>query len=129
MIDNRTVSIEIAHEDTVLRVAVRGKMTGRVADEVMRRAAAALTDQEPRRILFDLRRARLAMPTLDLIRQPELADSLGIAKNTRTALLCTVRTFDYELLDTLARNRGHAFQTFTDGAAALSWLHQNQPSN
>lgn len=127
MTDNDTVTIEVTHEDAVLRVAVQGKMTGRAADEVMRRAAAALTDQEPRRILFDLRRARLAMPTLDLIKRSDFADSLGIAKDTRTALLCTVRTFDYELLDTLARNRGYVLQTFTDGAAALSWLHQDQP--
>jgi hypothetical protein len=125
MTDNDTVTIEVTHEDAVLRVAVQGKMTGRAADEVMRRAAAALTDQEPHRILFDLRRARLAMPTLDLIKRSDFADSLGTAKDTRTALLCTVRTFDYELLDTLARNRGHVFQTFTDGAAALFWLHQD----
>jgi len=101
---------------------VQGRVTPAVSDEIMRRGAAALRQHRANRALYDMRRARMAVPTLSLITRARFADDLGIPKSTRVALLCAVRTPHYELLDTLARNQGHTHQIFTDGAAALAWL-------
>jgi len=122
MTDTGTATIAVAYERGIVTVAVQGRLTSPVVDELMRQADAALRAHAAQRLLYDLRRARLATSTLDLIKRPRVADELGIPQGRRIALLCSVRTPEYDLLVTAAQTRGHVLQIFTDGALALDWL-------
>jgi stage V sporulation protein SpoVS len=122
MTDKSAATIDVSYEDGVVTVAVHGRLTSEVGDEVMRRSAAALRNFDALRMLHDLRRARLAETTLQLIRRPRFATELAIPNETRTALLCSVRTPDLEFLESIAANNGRTVRVFTDGATALAWL-------
>lgn len=122
MADKSAATIDLSYEDGIVTVAVQGRLTSEVGDEMMRRAAAALREFGALRMLHDLRRARLAETTLQLIRRPRFATELAIPKDTRTALLCTVRTPDLEFLESIAENSGRTVRVFTDGALAFAWL-------
>lgn len=122
MADNNAATIDVSYEDGVVTVAVQGRITPEVGDELMRRSAAALREHAARRLLQDFRRARMVETTLQLIKRPRQADELGFPRDTRVALLYTVRTTNLEFLELLLESQGRAFRTFTDGAAALVWL-------
>jgi hypothetical protein len=125
MTDKRAATIDVSYEDGVVTVAVQGRITPEVGDELMRRSAAALREFGALRMLHDLRRARLAETTLQLIKRPRQADELGFPKDRRVALLYAVRTTNLEFLELLLEGQGRAFRTFTDGAEALTWLRES----
>jgi hypothetical protein len=125
MTEKNAATIALSYEDGVVTVAVQGRLTSEVGDEVMRRGAAALREFGALRMLHDLRRARQAETTLQLIRRPRFATELAIPSGTRTALLCTVRTPDLEFLESIGENSGRTVRVFTDGATALAWLRSD----
>jgi hypothetical protein len=112
----------VSCDEGIVTVAVEGAITLAVGDDLMRHALQALHANGARCVLYDLRRARLAESTLQLISRPRKADEMGIPPDTRVALLCKVLTNDHEMLVSLARTRGHEMRAFTEGAAALIWL-------
>ncbi|MFO1409714.1 MAG: hypothetical protein U1F06_04955 [Steroidobacteraceae bacterium] len=105
-----------------------GPITAAVGDQLMRLSLEALREYAAHCVLQDLRRARLAESTLQLINRPRLADELGIPPETRVALLCKVLTTDHDMLVNLAHTRGHALRAFTDGAQAIAWLKGAAPA-
>jgi hypothetical protein len=115
-------TINVTYEDGVVTIAVQGRVTTAVGDEIMRRGVEAMRQHDARRMLHDFRRARLVEPTLRLIKRPRLARELGIPDEARTAILHPVRTPDLEFLETLSENAGRAVRVFTDGQSALAWL-------
>ncbi len=119
----------VSCDEGIVTVAVEGAITLAVGDELMRHALQALHAHGARCILYDLRRARLAESTLQLVNRPRKADEMGIPPDTRVALLCKVLTNDHEMLVSLARTRGHAMRAFTDGATAIGWLQDGEPKS
>ncbi len=122
MADNSAATIDVSYGDGIVTVAVRGRITSEVGDEIMRRSAAAQREHGALRTLHDFRRARIAETTLQLIRRPRFGNELAIPRETRTAILYGVRTPDLEFLESLAEGNGRQVRVFTDGAAALGWL-------
>ncbi len=116
------VNFALSHDDGIVTVAVEGRITTAVGDELMTLGARALREHRAHCVLYDLRRARLAETTLQLIDRPRKAEALGILPETPVALLCNVVTTDHEMLVNLAQTRGHTVRAFTDGAAAIAWL-------
>jgi hypothetical protein len=115
-------TINVTFEDGVVTLTVLGRVTTAVGDEIMRLSAEAMRQHGTRRMLHDLRRARLVEPTLHLINRPRLARELGIPNDARTAVLHPVRTPDLEFLEALSENAGRAVRVFTEGQSALAWL-------
>jgi hypothetical protein len=106
----------------VVIITVRGRITTAVGDEIMQRSLQAMRQHASHRLLHDLRRARIAESTLQIINRPRKADEMGIPANMRLALLCSVLTTDHEMLVNMAHARGQALRAFTDGAVARAWL-------
>jgi hypothetical protein len=119
---NSTANFAVSHDDGIVTIAVDGPITTAVGDELMRRSLDALRTYDAHCLLQDVRRARLAESTLQLINRPRMADAMGLPPGTRVALLCKVLTNDHEMLVSLAHTRGHALHAFTDGATAIAWL-------
>jgi hypothetical protein len=124
MTGKSAATIDVSHAAGIVTITVQGRLTQEVGDEVVRRGRAAVQEHGARGLLHDFRRARLAETTLQLIRRMHFAREAGAPPHVRVAVLCAVCTPNYDFLATLLRNQGIAFQTFTDGAAALAWLAQ-----
>ena len=76
------------------------------------------------RLLLDYRRANLTADVLALSRHAELLSRLGLPEGARTAMLCRQRSTNFVFWERVLRARGHEVSVFTDGEAALSWLHR-----
>jgi len=121
-------TIEVSHENGIVTVAVQGRITPPVGDEVVRRGLETLRSTGARALLHDFRRARIMETTLQLIRRIRFATDIGVPADARVALLCSVRTPDLDFFESLAQSHGVQYRTFTDGAAALEWLRAAGPA-
>jgi Protein of unknown function (DUF2384) len=87
-------------------------------------AMAAGAGAESWRLLLDYRRANLTTDVLALSRHAELLSRLGLPGGARTAMLCRQRSTNFVFWERVLQARGHEVSVFTDGEAALSWLHR-----
>jgi len=87
-------------------------------------AAGAGSGSGAWRLLLDYRRANLTADVLALSRHAELLSRLGLPDGARTAMLCRQRSTNFVFWERVLRARGHEVSVFTDGEAALSWLHR-----
>ena len=76
------------------------------------------------RLMFDYRRAVLTHDVLALNRHAEILCRLGLPEQVRIAMLCRHRSTNFEFWERVLRMRGYVAAVFTDGEAALSWLHR-----
>ena len=76
------------------------------------------------RLLFDYRRAVLTHDVLVLNRHAEILSRLGLPEQVRIVMLCRQRSTNFEFWERVLRMRGYLAAVFTDGEAALSWLHR-----
>ncbi len=76
------------------------------------------------RLLFDYRRAVLTHDVLALNRHAEILSRLGLPEQVRIVMLCRQRSTNFEFWERVLRMRGFVAAVFTDGEAALSWLHR-----
>jgi hypothetical protein len=111
-------------EAGVVWAAPEGALPDSVHQNLTQRAMAMAAGAEPWRLLLDYRRANLTQDVLALSRHAELMARLGLPEGARTAMLCRQRSTNFVFWERVLRARGHEVSVFTDGEAALSWLHR-----
>ena len=111
-------------EAGVVWAAIEGTLSDRVHQDLTRRAVAMAAQAENWRLMFDYRRAVLTHDVLALSRHAELLTRLGLPGSARTAILCRQRSTHFVFWERVLGARGHVVSAFTDGEAALSWLHR-----
>jgi hypothetical protein len=116
-------------EAGVVWAAPEGALPDDVHQNLTQRAVAMAAGAEPWRLLLDYRRANLTQDVLALSRHAELMTRLGLPEGARTAMLCRQRSTSFVFWERVLRARGHEVSVFTDGEAALSWLHRPTSTN
>ena len=113
-------------EAGVVWAAAEGALPDSAHQNLTQRAVAmaAGAGSESWLLLLDYRRANLTADVLALSRHAELLSRLGMPDGARTAMLCRQRSTNFVFWERVLRARGHEVSVFTDGEAALSWLHR-----
>jgi len=113
-------------EAGVVWAAAEGALADSAHQDLTQRAVAmaAGSGADGWRLLLDYRRANLTADVLALSRHAELMSRLGLPGGARTAMLCRQRSTNFVFWERVLRARGHEVSVFTDGEAALSWLHR-----
>ena len=113
-------------EAGVVWAAAEGALADAAHQNLTQRAVAmaAGSGSDGWRLLLDYRRANLTADVLALSRHAELLSRLGLPDGARTAMLCRQRSTNFVFWERVLRARGHEVSVFTDGEAALSWLHR-----
>jgi hypothetical protein len=124
-----TAERDVWLEGGIVWAAPNGNLAEDASRDLTRRALALAAETENWRILFDFRRSKLTHDVLALNRQAELLSQHGLPRIARTAMLCRHRSTDFQFWERVLNLRGLAAATFTDGAAAIGWLHvKEQPA-
>ncbi len=113
-------------EAGVVWAAAEGSLPDAAHQNLTQRAVAMAASAGPQswRLLLDYRRANLTADVVSLSRLAEQLTGLGLPSGTRLALLCRQRSTNFVFWERVLRARGHEVSVFTDGEAALSWLHR-----
>ncbi|MBS0389028.1 MAG: hypothetical protein JSR15_11160 [Proteobacteria bacterium] len=113
-------------EAGVVWAAAEGALADSAHQDLTQRAVAmaAGSGTVEWRLLLAYRRANLTADVLALSRHAELLSRLGLPEGARTAMLCRQRSTNFVFWERVLRARGHEVSVFTDGEAALSWLHR-----
>jgi len=113
-------------EAGVVWAAAEGALADSAHQSLTQRAVAmaAGSGTPDWRLVLDYRRANLTADVLALSRHAELLSRLGLPDGARTAMLCRQRSTNFVFWERALRARGHEVSVFTDGEAALSWLHR-----
>lgn len=96
--------------DPVLVKAIASELAGLVASTGCRR------------LLNDLRKARLSGDAFQIYDMPRIVDQQGVPFTCRRALLISGPSEDYRFLETVSVNACQQVRIFDDLASALEWL-------
>lgn len=113
----------------VVWAVARGPIVESASKDLMRRAIALAAETANWRFMFDYRHSTLTHDVLALNRHAELVCRLGLPEYTRMAMLCRHRSADFVFWERVLSLRGLSAGTFTDGEAAVVWLHKHQPND
>ncbi|MDE2219890.1 MAG: hypothetical protein KGL25_08420 [Gammaproteobacteria bacterium] len=123
-----TAERDVWVEGGVVWAAPSGRLAEDASRDLTRRALALAAETQNWRLLFDFRRSRLTHDVLALNRQAELLSQHGLPSIARTAMLCRHRSTDFQFWERVLNLRGLSAATFTDGEAAIGWLHVREPA-
>ena len=108
-----------------IMVAVHGELDLQLLQRLATDVAAAIKRHDCKRILNDLRNARLTQKSFDIYQMPEEAKKLGIGHSHKRALVVEDRATDFHFLETVFVNRGYEVKMFTNPDEALVWLSKD----
>ncbi len=75
-----------------------------------------------RKLLNDLRGARITHSTFDIYSMPRIVDKQGVPIGCRRALVISEPLEDFKFLETVSVNVGQQVRIFNDPKEALEWL-------
>src|SRR5689334_17585170 len=104
--------IRMKHEHGLIRVVYKGKAEPGATTAMLRDVGALAASARCERVLFDLRDADLGDMYIDALRHAEEAESLGVRRTFRLALLGRPDPV-LSYLENVAVNRGYTVRTFT----------------
>jgi hypothetical protein len=111
-------------EAGVVWAVAAGALPDGAGQNLAQRAVTMAGKSTSYRLLFDYRRAVLTHDVLALNRHAEILSRLGLPEQVRIVMLCRQRSSNFEFWERVLRMRGFVAAVFTDGEAALSWLHR-----
>ncbi len=111
-------------EAGVVWAVAEGALPDGAGQDLAQRAVTMAGKNTSYRLMFDYRRAVLTHDVLALNRHAEILCRLGLPEQVRIAMLCRHRSTNFEFWERVLRMRGYVAAVFTDGEAALSWLHR-----
>ena len=114
--------IDYNEEQDYIAVTVEGKFTLSTLKELSTAVATFTERYNCRRILNDMRHARLTEGTLDIYNMPKIAREAGVAPPFKRAILISEFSANFHFLETVFLNQGHIVKLFTDTDQALHWL-------
>ncbi len=86
------------------------EMVHRYAREIIRQLSA----HNCWRLLNDMRRASIRLPTVDIYDLPAWIEEEGLNRDCRRALVVSRDFDDYKFFETVSRNHGHLLEVFAD---------------
>ena len=111
------------HKDQgYIAVTVEGEFTSSILKELAAEVAMFTDRYNCRRVLNDMRHARLTKDTLDIYNMPKIARQAGVGPPFKRALVVSELSPDFHFLETVFLNQGHVVKLFTDTDQALHWL-------
>jgi hypothetical protein len=111
-------------EAGVIWAVAVGALPDAASRSLTQRAVAMAGEAASCRLMLDYRRAALTHDVLALNRHAEMLSQLGLPEDARVAMLCRQRSSNFDFWERVLRMRGYMAAVFTDGEAALSWLHR-----
>lgn len=102
----------------------QGELNLKNAIESSKELAREATKHNCTRVLSDLRKAKNALSTFDIVSLPETLEKEGIDKSWKRAIVLSdeKNIKDYSFFETAALNRGYTAKAFTDIDEAMNWL-------
>ena len=116
-----TYTIRYDDESDYIMVVVDGILDLSLLESMASDVAAALAKHGCKRILNDLRGARLK-GVIDIIQMPSAAKKSGIEFHSKRALVVGQDSPGFDFLETVFVNRSHRVKTFTSIDEAKRWL-------
>ena len=117
-----TQDIQIAAEPGFVRITYRGDVQYDATTQMLRSVGELAARMQSTRLLFDIREANYRDYHLGTLRHVEEADSLGIERTFRIAIVGVEGNSMLQYIEAVALNRGYWVKAFTDEARALAWL-------
>jgi hypothetical protein len=111
-------------EAGVIWAVAVGALPDAASRSLTQRAVAMAGEAASCRLMLDYRRAALTHDVLALNRHAEMLSRLGLPEDARVAMLCRQRSSNFDFWERVLRMRGYQAAVFTDGEAALGWLHR-----
>lgn len=114
--------IEYLSEDDIVQVSVSGEFNFEGILNIATETVRELSKYGSHRVLQDQRDAKLELSTLEIFKLPRVARALGLANNTKIALVYRENLVDYQFVETTTVNQGYVLKIFSDLKAAKKWL-------
>lgn len=117
--------IQIGVERDFIRVTYRGDVEYQATTDMLRKLAELSARTGIERVVFDLRAARYSDYQASTVRHAEEGASLGARRSWRIVFLGDPAHSILPYIEAVAVNRDWCVKAFTDEAAALAWLHED----
>jgi hypothetical protein len=114
-------TIKYDEELDCIMVVVEGQLDLSLLKSLASDVAKAIEKYGSRRILNDLRRARLK-GVVDAYHMPRAAEESGVTLRCRRALVVGEASSDFDFLETVFLNQGHVVKMFVSIDDARHWL-------
>lgn len=118
--DTHTLHYDADTDCVVLRV--EGRVTLDRIRTLAPEAASLCAEKECLRLLNDMSTATIDISALHVYESPKVMEESGITQWIKRALVIPPTFDEPDFLETVTRNRGHDFKTFTDVDKARKWL-------
>ena len=115
-------NIHYEKEQDYISVTVEGKFDLSTLKELAAEVAKCIEQYGCKRILNDMRLAKMTRGTIDIYNMPPTASSAGVEKRCKRALVVSEESSDFHFLETVFLNQGHNVKMFTDIDEAMYWL-------
>jgi len=115
-------SVEYDEKTNCIYVSVDGELNLSLFDSMAAEVARCLSECGCRRILNDLRKARLTKSVADVYSMPERAMKVGITRAVKRALVISGAISKFHFLETVFINQGNIVRLFNSIEEARLWL-------
>ncbi|MCE9613120.1 MAG: hypothetical protein K8T26_02520 [Lentisphaerae bacterium] len=119
--------ISYDHERDLIYGSVEGDLDPALVKAMAAEFASIVASTGCRKLLNDLRNARITHSPLDIHSMPRIIDTQGVSLVCRRALLISEPSEDFEFLETVSLNFGQQVRLFYNLEAALEWLKGDTP--
>ena len=109
-------------EGDYISIIVEGDFALSTLKDLAEDVAKAIEQHGCKRILNDMRLAKLTKGIIDIYNMPKTASTSGIDTRCKRALVVSEQSSDFHFLETVFLNQGHNVKMFTDIEEAMNWL-------
>jgi hypothetical protein len=115
-------SVQYDPENDIIITSMTGEIDSEVIEAFSGEAIKLLSEHNCKRVLNDMRGAKLDFSTIDIYRIPKILDEARFPKSWKRAILVSDELEDYAFFETTSVNRGHRVKIFQDADEAIIWL-------
>ncbi len=115
-------SVTYDKETDCIFVTVEGNLNLSLLDRMAAEVSRYIDEYGCRRILNDLRHAKLVEPTIDIYSMPNHALKAGVTRSAQRALVVNGTFSEFRFLETVFINRGNIVRLFNNIDDARRWL-------
>ena len=115
-------SVKYDKDTDIVLVVIEGDFDLTLLKSMAAEVAHCLKDNDCKRVLSDMRSAKLLNCVTDIYRMPECASAAGISRAIKRALVVNTITDNYHFLETVFINMANEVMLFTDVDKAMEWL-------
>jgi hypothetical protein len=118
-------NVDYDQENDYLIASYEGVLNFETMKEYMREIVKKGQECNCKRLLNDLRKARIGKDTMTIFNTPEAMEKEGIDLGwIRAVVVDKQHKEDFRFYETVAMNRGHQVRLFTEFDDAINWLKE-----